>query len=424
MGQETGIGMKTSSILASVGIFTFLVAVGGGLAAVKYRQHKKEEASKVSYEPATTVEVVKVREITWQPTSDLVGTVLALRSVSVSTELAGVITKIGFESGGIVEEGALLLSMDDAEDRANLAEAESTVKVAEANVAVADTKLRLAETELRRMGDAVRVKAMSDIDLDRATAELDRAKADRSRLVAEVEQAKARVAQVQTKLSKRQIKAPFRARAGLRNVHAGQYLAEGASVVQLQEVSDTINLDFAIPQEYLPRVSPGVIVMATGPLLGPKPIEIRVVAVDASINNTTRNVRVRTLVDNKDDRLRPGMFIQIRVPVEEPKSYMAIPRTALRRTSYADQVYLVTRGEKPGELRAKQQFITLGPTLGEDVIVLKGLKLGDDIASSGSFKLRDGGLVNVAPPTAPTAPATSSGPEKSATSAPAATASK
>jgi membrane fusion protein (multidrug efflux system) len=397
--------MKTSSILASVGIFTLLAAVGGGLAYFKYTQIQRDKNAPRQGEPPTSVEVVKVREITWQPTSDLVGTVLALRSVSVSTELAGVITKIGFDSGGIVEEGAVLLSMDDAEDRANLAEAESTVKVAEANVAVADTKLRLAETELRRMGDAVRVKAMSDIDLDRASAELDRAKADRSRLTAEVEQAKARVAQVSTKLDKRFIRAPFRARAGLRNVHAGQYLAEGASVVLLQEVSDTINLDFAIPQEFLARVSPGAVVMATGPLLGPKPIEIRVVAVDAAVNNTTRNVRVRTIVDNKDDRLRPGMFIQIRVPVEEPKTYLAIPRNALRRTSYADQVFLVVRGEKPEELRAKQQYITLGPTLGEDVIVLKGLELGQEIAASGSFKLRDGGPVMIAAPTPPTTPA-------------------
>ena len=385
-------------------------AVGGGLAYVKHKQNLGEKNAEPQPEPATAVEVVNVGEITWQPTSDLVGTVLALRSVSVSTELAGVITTIGFDSGGVVEQGAVLLSMDDAEDRANLAEAESTVKVTEANVGVADTKLRLAETELRRMGDAVRMKAMSDIDLDRASAELDRSKADRTRLVAEVEQAKARVAQVATKLAKRLIKAPFRARAGLRNVHEGQYLAEGASVVQLQEIADTINLDFAIPQEYLPRVAPGVVVKATGALLGPEPVDIRVVAVDAVVNNSTRNIRIRTVVDNKDDRLRAGMFIQVRVPVDDARQYIAIPRTALRRTAYADQVFVIERGEDPKSLRAKERLVTLGPTLGDSVIVLSGLKAGEQVATAGSFKLRDGGLVTASGPqtavTTATKPAT------------------
>ncbi len=403
--------MKKATVFASVAIFGLLAVVGGGLAFIKHRQNQASAEAKGPGEPATSVEVVKVREITWQPTSSLVGTVLALRSVTVSNELPGVISRINFESGSIIEEGAELLALDDAEDQADLVAAQASVKVAEANVAVADTRLRLAETELRRIDEAVKLKAMSDIDLDRAAAELDRTRADRIRLVAEIEQAKARVEQVKTRLDKRTIRAPFRGRAGLRNVHAGQYLAEGASVVMLQEVSDTINLDFAIPQEYLPRVAPGVIVKATGPLLGPEPIDIRVVAVDAAVNNATRNVRVRTVVDNRNDKLRPGVFIQISVPVEEPRQYLAIPRTALRRTSYADQVFMVVPAGKDDQgnpvVRAKQQFVKIGPTLGEDIIVTEGLKAGDEIASSGSFKLRDGALIFVVPPAAP-APAAAS----------------
>jgi membrane fusion protein, multidrug efflux system len=387
--------MRKASIIAGL---VLLAATAGGLAYLKKKQNEEAAANKMTGEPPQAVEAVRAREVQWRPMFELVGTVLALRSVTVNTELAGVITRIGFESGSIVEEGAELLALDDATDRADLAQAEASVKVAEANVTVADTRLRLAETELRRIDEAVRLRATSDIELDRAKAELDRQKADRERMVAEIDQAKARVTQVKTTLAKRTIKAPFRARVGLRNIHEGQYLAEGESVVMLQEVSDTINLDFAIPQEYLPRVRPGLTVMATGALLGPNPVPIRVTAVDAAVNNTTRNIRVRTVVDNPNDFLRPGMFVQIQVPVEDPKPYVVVPRTAVRRTSYADQVYLITGTE---EKRAKVQFVKVGPTLGDDAIVLEGLKPGDEIAAAGSFKLRDGALVMIAPPKAP-----------------------
>lgn len=391
--------MTRASIVAGAMVLVLLVATAGGLAYLKNKQNEKAAAQQQGGEPPQSVEVIKAREIQWRPMFELVGTVLALRSVTVNTELAGVINRIGFESGSIVEAGAELLALDDATDRADLAQAEAAVKVAEANVAVADTRLRLAETELRRIDEAVKLRATSDIELDRARAELDRQKADRERMVAEIEQAKARVTQVKTTLAKRTIKAPFRARVGLRNIHEGQYLAEGASVVMLQEVSDTINLDFAIPQEYLPRVRPGMTVMATGELLGASQVPIRVTAVDAVVNNTTRNIRVRTVVDNPNDFLRPGMFVQIQVPVEDPKPYVVVPRTALRRTSYADQVYLITGTDQ--EKRAKVQFVKIGPTLGNDAIVLEGLKPGDEIAAAGSFKLRDGALVVIAPPKSP-----------------------
>jgi membrane fusion protein (multidrug efflux system) len=146
------------------------------------------------------------------------------------------------------------------------------------------------------------------------------------------------VAQVEARLAKLTIAAPFRARAGMRLVHEGQYLAEGASVVSLQELTDTIYLDFAIPQEYAPRVKPGVAVMATGELLGADPVRIEVVAVDATVNNDTRNLRVRAVVDNRQGALVPGMFLQISVPVEEPKRFVMAPGTGIRRSSYADSV--------------------------------------------------------------------------------------
>ena len=386
--------MNKATIITGIAVFALIGAAGGGLHYVKGIQNEKAEQDRKSqaFEPASTVETTVARTVNYTPTADLVGTVLALRSVTISNELAGNIKTLGFASGTIVEEGAVLLTQDDETDRADLAAAESSVRVATANVAVADARLKLAETENRRTAEAVQLKARSDVDLDRTQAERDRAAADRDRLLAEVDQAKAKVTQVKTRLDKRTIRAPFRGRCGLRNIHEGQYLAEGASVVMIQEVSDTINIDFAIPQEYLPRVAPGMTVMATGELLGPAPVAIRVVAVDAAVNNDTRNVRIRSIVDNRDDHLRPGMSIQIRVPVDQPRPVVVVPATAVRRASYGDQVFVIVPGEN-GSFRAKQQFIKLGPTLEHDIIVSEGLKPGDEVAAAGSFKLRDGGLV-------------------------------
>lgn len=394
--------MKRSSVLAAAGLFLGLLGAAGGLAYYKAQELEAAAAGGGGFEPAEAVDITPARQVPWQPTSDLVGTVVAVRSVLVRNELAGVVTKVGFESGATIEEGEVLLALDDSTERADLAAASASVRVAEANVVQAESRIRLAERMLERL-TSVQGRAVAEADLDRARSELDTARAEHTRWLAEVDQAKARVAQVETRLKKLTIRAPFRARAGMRMVHEGQYLPEGADVVALQELTDYIYLDFAIPQEYAPRVARGTAVMATGELLGPEPVRIEVVATDATVNNDTRNLRVRAIVENTAGRLVPGMFIQIRVPVEDPRPYTVVPATAIRRASYGDSVFVVVPGEGEGQLRAKQRFVTLGPTIGDDVIVLKGIEPGDRVAAAGSFKLRDGALVMQAQPPAPAA---------------------
>lgn len=382
--------MKRSSVVTAAALFLGLAVVGGGLALYQYRKINAPAQPHMEFPEA--VQVVVAREAPWQPTSDLIGTVLSLRSVHLSNELAGRIDKVLFENGAVVEAGQVLVKLDDSTDRADLAAAQASVRVAEASKEVANARLQLAQTELRAMRQAGEANAAAEIELDRSNAEFKAAQAELTRAGAEADQARARVAQVEARLAKMEMKAPFRARAGLRMVHDGQYIQDGTMITQLEEITEEIYLDFAIPQEYLPRVRTGMTVKATGELLGPAPVDIKVVAVDSSVSNETRNIRVRGVVDNKDQRLRPGMFIQVRVPVDEAKPFVMIPSTAVRRSSFSDQVFVVTE-EKPNELRAKQRFVKLGPAVGEDVIVLEGVKAGEKIASSGSFKLRDGGLV-------------------------------
>lgn len=355
-----------------------------------------------AFEPAEAVVVAGAEQVSWQPTADLVGTVVAVRSVALSNEVAGVVTSVGFESGSVVEPGQVLVTLDDSKDRADLAVAQANVRVMQASVPQAETRIRLAEIMVQRL-EKVEGRGVAEAELDRARAELETARADKARWEAEVERARAGVAQVEARLAKFAIRAPFRARTGMRTVHPGQYLGEGASIVGLQELTDRIYLDFAIPQEYAPKVVPGTTVAATAPVLGPGTIAVEVIAMDATVNPDTRNIRVRASVANPRGLLIPGMSVPVRVPLDEPRMLVAIPSTAVRRAAYGNSVFLVAPDDT-GKLRARQKFVTLGQSLGERVIVLDGISPGDRVAAAGSFKLRDGALIMPPAPAGTPAP--------------------
>lgn len=409
--------MRLTTVLAGVAVFLVLATVGGGLAFYKIKQVKASMNAPPPPEFGESARTAPAREIQWQPMSDLVGTAFSIRSVLLSNEVAGTVREVRFQSGSIVEEGDVILLLDDSVDRSDLAAAEAAVRVAESNVSVGQAKLDLAEVEWKAISEANLGNAASPIELDRKRSEVQSARAEIDRLRAEVDQARSRADQAKVRIDKHVIRAPFRGRAGIRTIHEGQYLAEGTGFVKLEEVSERIYLDFAIPQEYLARVHPGLKVMATSPVLGPDPVAIEVVAVDATVSNDTRNARVRGILDNPpidgagggapaaypERRIRPGMFVQIRVPVDVPAPRIVVPATAVRRATFGDHVWTVSVGGEPACPRAHQRPVKLGPTVGDDVIVLDGLKAGEVVATSGSFKLRENVPVND-PDAAPTAP--------------------
>lgn len=398
--------MKRSSITTAIVILAGLVVVGGGLALWKYRSIQAAMNAPPPPEFAEMVTTVPVTTVQWRPLAELAGTVIATQSITLAAEVGGTITDVKFESGGIVEKGDVLLTLDATTERADLAAAEAAVRVAEANIRVVEAQVALAETNVRRWTQAVEAKAGPQAELDTAIANLATSRADVDRVKAELESARAHVEQVRSQLAKKTLLAPFKARTGMRNVHPGQYMAEGATVVALQEVSDFIYVDFPIPQDQLYRVSVGDIVQVTSDTLGNEPVNIEVIAMDAVADRTTRNVRIRGKLDNKSGALRPGMFLDITVPVGEEKTYLAVPSTAIRRASFGDHVFVVTESlnkkapgmenmpdDPPGTKRAYQRFIKLGPSIGDKVVVLDGLQEGEVIASDGSFKLRDGSLI-------------------------------
>lgn len=398
--------MKRSALIAAFVLFGLLAAAGTGLFIVKRKQINDAIASERHDEPVASVEVVPAKTIPFLPTADLTGTVFSHRTVRVQNEVAGVIKSVHFQSGDIVKEGQTLVVLDSSTDMADLRAAEASVRVKEADLKVVDARIALAQSEFRRQEEALKVAATSAMEVDRAKAEVDKAAADRARSLAEIEEAQAKVEQMRVRIEKFTLKAPFKGRVGMRNVHEGQFLppqmgmgGDSGSVAVIEELADTVYLDFAIPQEYMPRVRIGLTVAGTSPLYGEKPLMLKVVAIDATASTETRNVRVRSEVDNRAGILRSGMSVQIRVPIDLPINYVAVPVTAVRRSSYGDAVYVIEKDEK-GDLRARQRFVKLGPGLANPdnaadlsapgsgwIAVTEGVKATDQVASVGSFKL-------------------------------------
>jgi len=391
--------MKARAVIAGVIVIGGLLVVGAGLALLKWRQISQSMAMGGPPEIAQAVVVAPVVRTEWRPTARLSGTVFAIQSVTLSNEVAGTIREVLFESGAVVEAGQTLVQLDTSTQQADLEAAQASQRVAEANVLAARSNLRLREANHRRVMSAGAAGAATDLEIDQAQANLDQAEAQVAQTEAEAEQAAARVRQLETTIAKMSLRAPFKARAGLRSVHPGQFLAEGTGTVALQSIDDTIHLDFAVPQDQAWRVHRGSVVMASVPALGPEPQPITVVAIDATADRGTRNVRVRGEIANPGERLRPGMWIDVEVPTDAPSEQLAVPATAIRRAPYGDHVFVVAPDEdNPEILRAHERLVTLGPSAGGLMIVASGLREGDLVATDGSFKLRDGARVQPGPP--------------------------
>jgi membrane fusion protein (multidrug efflux system) len=430
--------MKHKPIIAGVLLVVVLIVAAGGVYMYKKRQDKAAEKPPMT--PMFTVDAVPVEKVSWHESARLVGTVVAKRSVQVANEVAGSVREVMFETGDEVQAGQVLLTLDTATEEADLAAlnaaklvATKAVEVAQSDITVAQSNLELAKSNQQRYANASNTVSAAEVDrvnaeLRKATADIERARASMSRAHAEVAQAAARVAQVQTVIDKKTIKSPFRARASIRTVHPGQYLAEGTSIIMLTEITDDIYLDFAIPQEYASRAVPGLTVVAQSDVLGPD-LKITVLSVDATVNPNTRNIRVRSTIPDPEHKLKQGMFIDVVVPLEAPREYLAIPTTAVRRAAFGDHVWaIVPKPPDPGSppmpmplFMADMKMVELGPDIGGKVLIKKGLTGSEEIAAGGSFKLFPGATVmksqgapaggppGGAPGGGPAAPATADG---------------
>jgi len=361
--------MKLRSVAVGVVVIGGVLALAAGLGLYKYRQIREGIAAGENRpEPPTAVSVVEAQTGPFQRTVTAVGTVQAMRHVTVASEVAGKVVEVGFESGQVVEEGTVLLRLDASTE--------------EADRRAAEAQRELARVTLERVTQAANANAVSRQEIDRARAEFD--------------SSVARVEQFRSMIDKKRVVAGFRGRMGLRNVHPGQFLGEGQMVTTLQGVEENVYVDFSVPQMQAAAVPVGAAVTVS--VLGQR-LPAVVSAVDSLIDQATRNARVRATTSGLDGRLVPGAFVDVVIPLGEKQEVVLVPATALRRAPFGDFVFVIVADDKDAKvLRAKQRFVTPAGSVEGRVIITAGLKAGERLAGDGSFKLRDGAEVMEAPP--------------------------
>lgn len=354
-------------------ILIALAAVGSVvlvLALVKYLQVSAAiEQSKAFAPPPEAVTSTVAAETSWVRTLEAVGTLTPEKGVTVSAEQPGKVVKINFESGALVQHGDVLVELDTSVEEANLESA-----LARQNWA----QRQLARAQRLRQSNAVSQEVLDDA-------------------VAQAQQASAEVESLRAVISKKKIAAPFTGHTGIRLVNLGQYVAAGAEIVPLHSLNPLF-VDFTVPQKSIADISSGQSVEVSVDAYRGTVFSGVISAVDPQIDENTRNVHVRATVPNPDGKLRPGMFGQVKVLLPREDTIIALPATSIQYAPYGDTVYVIEPMKDPtGKeyLGVRQQIVTLGRRVGDQVAVLSGIKPGEHIATSGLFKLHPGAAVVV-----------------------------
>jgi membrane fusion protein (multidrug efflux system) len=350
--------MKKKFLFALLG----LGVVFGAIFLVKKKQFAAPPPFQMPPEGVTTAAVMAQD---WDHTINSVGTLRADQGVTVSSEGQGAIRKIAFESGAVVKAGDVLVELDTDVERAQLEAAQSRAELS-----------RLTLERARSLWDRA---AMAKSEFDTADAAFKQA-------VADVESLKA-------VLEKKTMRAPFSGRVGIRQVNLGQFLDRGNPIVTLQAL-DPIHVDFSLPQQRLADCKVGYVARVTSDSRPGLVFTGTITAISPQIDATTRTITVEATFKNADEQLSPGMFVNVEVVAPEQDHVVAIPATAVYYQAFGDSVFVVkdVKDEKTGQVskHAEQRFVRLGRTQGDFVAVLSGVKDGEEVVTTGAFKLSNG----------------------------------
>lgn len=351
-------------------MLTAVIAVIAAIALLKFHQIKAGAARMQQMRPAPiAVATIGATAMVWQREFHSVGSLVAVKGVTVSNELAGTIEKIAFESGDPVKQGDLLVQFNIAPDQAQL-------RGAEAAAALARIDLDRAK-DLRAQG----TNAQSDLDFAEA----------------QYQQATASVDNLKATIAKKVITAPFSGRLGIRQVNLGQFLAVGTPIVTLQAL-DPLYVNFALPQQDVVGLSVGQKVQVKIDAYPGAVFAGTVNALNAKVDDATRNLEIQATLPNADGRLTPGMFATVDVLQSKEERFITLPQSAVVYNPYGDAVYVVEQAKDDqgaAVLLVRQRFVQLGETRGDQVAVLKGVAAGEQVVTAGQLKLRNGAAVQV-----------------------------
>jgi len=360
-------------------LYAWLLAGGVALAGASWfawqHYHTTSTAGDADTPQMATVTTTSVREVMWQPTWEAVATLRAVQGVEIAPEVSGIVDHVALHSGEIVKQGEVLVQLLDDSDRAQLR--------------ALTAQAQLAESVLKRDRALYEIKVVSAATLDTDVHNLENAQALQQQQAAMV--------------SKKCIRAPFSGRLGISTVTRGQYLNAGASFVSLQ-ATDTVLLDFEIPQQQAPQLAVGRVVHATTDAWPGVTFTGTVNAIDPDVDPKTRNIQVEATIPNSDHRLTPGMYMKASVDLGVPQQQTVISQSALQFNLYGTTVFVIEPGKsvggKPAVPVARERLVTLGQAKGNDVVVLAGIKPGERIVDNGQLKLKNNTPVRVVSPPA------------------------
>lgn len=346
-----------------------ILLLSGGIGGIKALQIKKMiDQGKAMTFPPEVVTAAEVRKSSWESTLSGVGSLTAVQGVTMAAELPGKIVRIAFEPGTKVQAGDLLVKQDTSTEEAQLRSAEAQIAQAQNN--------------FNRIEQLYRRNAISRSDFDNAESQL---KAN-----------KAQADAIRTAIAKKTIHAPFSGRLGIRLINLGEILKEGTPIVSLQTLSP-IFANFQLPQHQLGRVAVGHLVRIHSDALPGKALTGRITAINPQVDSVTRNISIQATLENGEEHLRPGMFVNVQVVLPKENEVLAIPATAVLYAPYSDSVFVIneTTDEQSGQAVkvVSQQFVRLGEKRGDFISVLSGLSERDHVVTTGVFKLRNGQAV-------------------------------
>ena len=345
------------------------LAILAGLGFVKFKQIQTAIAQGAAFQPPPeAVTTIMAAQEEWATTLSAIGTTAAVQGVGVSADLPGVVERVLFESGQAVRAGDVLAVLDTRQERAQLAALEA--------------QRELARLTFDRMQGLLNERVVSQAELDRATADY--------------RQTDARVGEVRAVIDRKTIRAPFSGVLGIRQVNLGQYLAGGAELVELQSLNP-IYVNFSVPQQSGAALSVGRAVHITANDTAVEGAG-RVTAIDSKVDEATRNIQVQATFANPKGALRPGMFVQTEVALGPKRTVVSLPASAVSYAPYGDSVFVVAELKTPDGQSYKgvrQQMVKLGLARGDQISVLSGLNPGDEVVTSGVFKLRNGAAIQI-----------------------------
>ena len=356
--------MKKRMLIMLAAVLAFLALVGG----FKFFQIKAMMAQGGYTPPPEAVTTVIAQQEEWNTTIKEIGSVAAVNGVTVSADLPGVVHDINFDSGRAVNAGDVLVRLDMKQEQAQLAAAQA--------------QLELTRLAFERNQGLAGKGIVPQSALDQAAAEY--------------KSAEANAGQIRATIERKTIRAPFSGVLGIRLINLGQYLAGGAPIVSLQALRPAY-VNFTVPQQQIGLVRVGTPVQVTSDAL--KETETgRVSAFDSIIDEATRTARVQAIFDNQSGKLRAGMFVEVQLSQGARTPVVPLPASAISYAPFGDSVFIVedVKGPDGKSYRGvRQQFVKLGGSRGDQVAVITGVKAGEEVVTSGVFKLRPGAAVTV-----------------------------